>query len=174
MPLSHSLLPEFDQEAGHTRKTLERVPDDKLSWKPHEKSMTMGRLAAHLAEIPTWAVATIERDSIDIAPIEGPPYQPPAADSRQAILALFEQNLAAARAAIAKCSDERFMQRWTLLAGGKQIFTLPRIAVIRSMIMNHAVHHRAQLGVYLRMNDVPLPAIYGPSADEGGMEAAAS
>ncbi len=169
MTLSELLLPEFDEETAHTRRTLERVPEDKLAWKPHEKSMAMGRLAIHLATLPSWANATIDQDSLDIAPPGAPPYQPPTANSRQEILALFDQSVAAARAAIARTSDAHFAKPWTLLNGGQKIFTLPRRAVLRNAVLNHTVHHRAQLGVYLRLNNIPVPSIYGPSADEGNM-----
>jgi uncharacterized damage-inducible protein DinB len=168
MPLSHTLLPEFDQEMAHARKTLERVPEDKMSWKPHERSMTMGRLATHVAEVPGWGTITIHQDSFDLAPPGAPPYKAQILESRQAILELFDRNVAASREALSKTTDEQFMRRWTLLMGGNTVFTMSRIAVFRSMIMNHLIHHRAQLGVYLRMNDVPVPAIYGPSADEDG------
>ena len=169
MKISEALLPEFDHEMANTRKTLERVPEDKFSWKPHEKSMTLGRLAVHVAEIPTWAAHTIEMDSLDVAPPGAPPYQPPKADTRKDILDLFDKTVTSARAAIAGASDEHLLKPWTLLSGGKTILTMPRVAVLRSFIMNHTIPHRAQLGVYLRLNNVPVPAIYGPSADEAGM-----
>lgn len=169
MGLSEALLPEFDHEMANTRKTLERVPEDRLGWKPHEKSMAMGRLAVHLAEIPGWVVPTIDQDSLDVAPPGGPPYQSPKGNSRREILAIFDKNVAAARAAIAGAMDAHLKKSWSLLSGGKTAFTLPRIGVLRSFIMNHSIHHRAQLGVYLRLNNVPVPAIYGPSADEGTM-----
>ncbi len=166
MKISETLLPEFDQETANTRKTLERVPEDKFAWKPHEKSMTLGRLAMHVAELPSWGIEALTKDSIDIAPPGAPPYQPQAATSRQQLLELFDQHTKRLREAIADASDEQFGQPWTLLAGGKAVFTLPRGAVLRSMVLNHGVHHRAQLGVYLRLNDIPVPATYGPSADE--------
>ncbi len=169
MAWNEALLPEFDQEMSHTRRSLERVPDDKLAWKPHEKSMAMGRLAVHLALLPSWAVMTIEQDSLDIQPPGAPPYQMPTANSRKEILALFDKSVSDARAAIAKASDAHMAKTWTLLHSGKTIFSLPRLAVLRGMVMNHVVHHRAQLGVYLRLNNIPVPSIYGPSADEGNM-----
>ncbi|MGI8783534.1 MAG: DinB family protein [Acidobacteriota bacterium] len=169
MAISSALLPEFDHEMANTRKSLERIPEDKFAWKPHEKSMTLGRLAQHLTEIPSWAVNSIKQDSLDIAPPGAPPYKPPTLNSRKEVLEVFDKSVAEARAAIASASDERFMTSWTLLMGGKTILTLPKVAVVRSFVMNHAIHHRAQLGVYLRLNDIPVPAIYGPSADEQGM-----
>jgi len=169
MSLSAALLPEFDHEMAITRRTLERVPEDKLRWKPHEKSMTMGRLAQHVSEIPSWTVFAIEKDSLDVHPPGSPPYQPPAVKSRQELLAAFDKNVTDARTAIASAGDDLLMQPWSLLSGGTAVLTLPRIAVIRSFMMNHSIHHRAQLGVYLRLNDIPVPAVYGPSADEAPM-----
>jgi len=166
MGLSQSLLPEFDHEMANTRKTLERVPDDKWDWKPHEKSTAMGGIATHLTNITIWAIYTIDQDSIDLAP-EGKPL--PGAElvkSQAELLALFDTNVAKARAAIAGASDADLSRPWTLMANGKTILTMPKIAVLRSFIMNHMIHHRAQLGVYLRLNDLPVPSIYGPSADE--------
>ena len=167
MALSESLLPEFDHEMANTRKTLERVPEGKFDWKPHEKSTAMGGLATHLSNLPTWAIYTINQDSLDLAP-EGKPLPPaPAVKSQSELLETFDSNVAKARAAIAAASDAELFKPWTLLSNGKQILTLPKIAVLRSFVMNHTIHHRAQLGVYLRLNDVPVPSIYGPSADEG-------
>jgi uncharacterized damage-inducible protein DinB len=121
-------------------------------------------LAGHVANLPAWAVMAIQRDSIDLAP-----PRPPEPDSRAALLEIFDRNVAEARAAIAGATDEHLLKTWTLLIGGREIFTLPRAAVLRSVVMNHLIHHRAQLGVYLRLNDVPVPALYGPSADEPAM-----
>ena len=167
MGLSDALLPEFDQEMKNTRKTLERVPEDKFGWKPHEKSWAMGGLATHIANLPSWIVLAINQDSLDLAPggVPTPPLQ--AVKSRQELLAVFDKNIAAARAAIAGASDAHMMKPWSLLRNGQSLMTVPKIAVLRSFVMNHGIHHRAQLGVYLRLNDVPVPAIYGPSADEG-------
>lgn len=166
MGMSESMLPEFDHEMANTRKTLERVPHEKFDWKPHEKSTAMGGLATHLSNLPTWAVYAIDQDSLDLAP-EGKPL-PPAelAKSEAELLAIFDANSAKARAAIAGASDEDLFKPWTLMSNGNEILTLPKIAVLRSFVMNHMIHHRAQLGVYLRLNDIPVPPIYGPSADE--------
>jgi len=166
MSISQALLPEFDHEMANTRKTLERVPDDKWGWKPHEKSMAMGALAFHLAFIPSWGVETINKDSIDVMPEGGAPTMPKATN-RAEVLDLFDKSVAGAREAIAGATDEHLMKPWTLLAGGKTIFTLPRVGVLRGFVLSHSIHHRAQLGVYLRLNDIPVPSIYGPSADEG-------
>jgi uncharacterized damage-inducible protein DinB len=166
MTLGEALLPEFDQEMANTRRTLERVPEDKFDWKPHQKSMAMGRLATHLAELPGWAIATVEKESLDLAPPGGPAFQPATAKTRKELLAMFDANVDAARTAICRASDAHLAQAWTLLFGGNTIFTRPRLAVLRNSVLNHSIHHRAQLGVYLRLNNLPVPAIYGPSADE--------
>ena len=166
MGLSESLLPEFDHEMANTRKTLERVPDDKSDWKPHEKSMAMGGLATHLGNIPTWANHTIDQDSLDLAPAGKPLPPVELAKSQADLLATFDANVAKARAAIAGASDQELFKPWTLLSNGSEILTLPTVAALRSFVMNHLIHHRAQLGVYLRLNDIPVPSIYGPSADE--------
>ncbi|HEX8000381.1 MAG TPA: DinB family protein [Pyrinomonadaceae bacterium] len=169
MKLSETILPEFDHEMANTRKTLERVPGDKLDWKPHEKSTTMRGLATHLSNLPSWVVHTLNKDAMDIAPPGEPPLRATPINSTQEAVETFDKNIAAAREAIAGASNEQLLGTWSLLNGGKTIFTLPRIAVLRSFVMNHSIHHRAQLGVYLRLNDVPVPSIYGPSADEGNM-----
>jgi len=167
MGLSETLLPEFDHEMANTRKNPERIPEDKLEWKPHEKSMTLGHLVTHLATLPSWAVHTINEAFIDLAP-GGAPLPPPlSATSRRDALETFDKQLAAARASIAGSDDAHLLKPWSLLKGGEAIITLQRIAVLRGFVMNHNIHHRAQLGVYLRLNDVSVPSIYGPSADEG-------
>jgi uncharacterized damage-inducible protein DinB len=168
MALNESLLPEFDHEMANTRKTLERVPEDKFDWKPHEKSTAMGGLATHLSNLPTWANHTISEDSLDLAPGGKPLAPAEMAKSRTELLELFDNNVAKAREAIAGASDTELVKPWTLLSNGKEILTLPKVAVLRSFVMNHQIHHRAQLGVYLRLNDIPVPSIYGPSADESG------
>jgi len=169
MALRDALLGEFDQEMAGTRKTLERVSDEKLGWKPHPKSWTMGELATHVASIQQWLSMTIDKDSFDVAPPGAEPYRNPVAGSRTELLAMFEKGVATARASLAGASDETLLKPWSLLKGGQAIMTMPRIAVLRSFVLNHGIHHRAQLGVYLRLNDIPVPALYGPSADEGSM-----
>jgi len=163
--ISQAILPEFDHEMANTRKSLERIPEDKLSFKPHTKSMTLGGLATHLATINHWAEAVFALESFDVS------TAPPTVElkSRADVLTVFDKNTAAARKAIADSTDAHFMKPWTLKAGSNTVFTLPRVAVVRSFFLNHNIHHRAQLGVYLRLNDVPVPSIYGPSADEGNM-----
>ena len=167
MKISDMFLPEFDQEMTTARKTLERIPEDNLGWKPHEKSMTLGRLAGHVAELAGWAVPTLTQDSLDFAPPGQPPMQPTIATSRKQVLDIFDKNREESRRAIAGASNEEFVKNWTLLRGGQTIMTMPKIAVLRSFCINHIIHHRAQLGVYLRLNEIPVPSVYGPSADEG-------
>jgi uncharacterized damage-inducible protein DinB len=162
MPISQALLPEFDQEMANTRKLLERVPDGKADYKPHEKSMSLGRLAGHVAELPGWAKNTLETQLLELQP----GMQPYIATSRQELLDKFDKNVAGARPLIERASDEDWMKTWTLKFAGKEIMTMPRAAVMRSVVMNHLIHHRAQLGVYLRLNNVEIPGMYGPSADE--------
>lgn len=166
MSLSQMLLPEFDQEMARTRKVLERVPEDKLEWKAHPKSNTIGWNANHLAEIVGWAVMTLTTPSVDLAPPNGPRYQSPRLSKRAEILDLFDRNVAAARKMLASTTDEQFAQSWSLLKAGQPMFTMPRLAVIRGFVLNHTIHHRAVLCVYLRLNDIPVPGIYGPSGDE--------
>lgn len=171
MPLRDGILGEFDHEMANTRKTLERVPEGKPDFKPHVKSMTLARLAGHVAELPGWAKETILQDSLDLK--SGAHVDPASASlvmtSRKQLLEEFDKRAAAGRAAIAGVTDEQLMKPWSLLSGGRTIFTLPRIAVLRGFVMNHLIHHRAQLGVYLRLNNVAVPSIYGPSADEDPM-----
>ncbi len=166
MSIADALLPEFDLEMAGTRKTLERVPYDKFDWKPHEKSMTMGALATHLGNIPTWAIYTLADDSLDLAPGGEPMPQMEPAKSREDLLKTFDENISKARAAIAAASDQDLFKPWSLLRAGNTLMTMPKMAVLRGFVMSHNIHHRAQLGVYLRLNDIPVPSIYGPSADE--------
>lgn len=163
MPMIDALLPEYDHEMATTRKLLERVPDDRLAWRPHERSMSLGRLAMHVAELPLWVEMALEHDGFDMEPGS---YVPRSASSRQELLAAFDKAVKGARALIAGRSDAEMLAPWTLRQAGEAVFTLPKSGVIRSWVLNHMVHHRGQLSVYLRLNDVPLPSIYGPSADE--------
>jgi uncharacterized damage-inducible protein DinB len=169
MSISQSLLPEFDQEMAGTRKVLERIPADKLDWKAHAKSNNIGWVGMHLAQLPGWAEMTLKHDSLDIAPPGGEPYRTPKAESQKQILAEFDKSVANARAAIAAAKDEDFFKPWSLLNGGKVMFTMPRMAVLRSFVMNHIIHHRAHLCVYLRLNNIPVPGLYGPSGDDASM-----
>ncbi|HEX4229148.1 MAG TPA: DinB family protein [Bryobacteraceae bacterium] len=162
MPFSQTLLLEFDDEMKKTRKILERVPDDKFDYKPHEKSMSLGRLATHIADLPNWAVVTIDQDVLDMQP----GYKPHVATTQDELLDIFDKNVATASEKIAGATDEHWNQIWTFKFSGKTMMALPRTAVMRGMVMNHIIHHRGQLGVYLRLNDVAVPGMYGPSADE--------
>lgn len=166
MGLAQALLPEFDHEMAGVKRMLERVPEDKFEWRPHPKSGTMGWLASHLATLPGLGVRVVETDSLEVAPEGEPPPGPPKLTTRQEVLDAFDKNRDAARAAIAGASDEHLMKTWTLFFHGNTVFAMPRSSVLRSAMICHMIHHRAQLGVYLRLNDVPVPAIYGPSADE--------
>jgi len=165
MSIGQMLLPEFDQEMAGTRKVLERVPDDKLEWKAHPKSNTIGWVATHLANIPSWTGYTLTQDSLDINP-GGKPFIAPPAKSVREILDRFDKNVATARQQIAAAEDAEFSRPWTLINNGTKVFTLPKGAVLRSFVLNHIIHHRAHLCVYLRLNEIPVPGLYGPSADE--------
>lgn len=162
MSISQALLPEFDQEMKTTRRVLERVDAGKFGWKPHDKSFSFGDLATHVANLAGWGTTIMGMDGLDI----GQNFPPAQIESTQDILNLFDKNAAETRAALSGASDEEFMKPWTLSKGDHKIFTLPKIAVVRTMVMNHVIHHRGQLSVYLRENDIPVPSIYGPSADE--------
>jgi uncharacterized damage-inducible protein DinB len=166
MAIKESILPEFDHEMKTTRKLLERVPEQDAAWKPHERSMTLGHLAMHLAQLPLWGAVTMGQTELDLSPPGGSPYKTPEFESTAAVLAAFDEHVRQAREAIAAAADPDFMVPWTLKNGGQSIFTLPRVATLRSFVLNHVIHHRGQLSVYLRLRDVPIPSIYGPSADE--------
>ena len=165
MTIAQTLLPEFDQEMANTRKMLERVPDGKFDYKPHEKSMTLGRLAAHTCEIPSYASGALRLERMDFTG-EEKPFSPA---TRKELLEAFDKHVKEARELLSKATDEELAKIWTLTYKGQQIFALPRSAVLRSMVMNHLIHHRSQLGVYLRLNNVAIPGMYGPSADEMNM-----
>jgi uncharacterized damage-inducible protein DinB len=173
MAISAALLPEFDMEMATARKVIERLPEDKYNWAPHDRSMKAGRLASHIAEMPAWGTHGITMDSLDVAPVGGPQYEALNASSKAQLLAAFDKNVADCRAAIAGASDEDLMKSWSLKRAGQTLMTMPKIAVVRTFVMNHVIHHRGQLSVYLRMANVPVPSIYGPSADEGQMGAGA-
>lgn len=166
MTYAETILPEFDHEMASTRKVLERIPDDKLDWQPHPKSRTIGWNANHLADLPRWLVMTLTTTSLDIAPVGGEPYQAPTLTGREEILHLFDRNVAAGRNALTSVKDEELGKMWSLLQAGQPIFTMSRAAMVRGSVLNHIIHHRAILCVYLRLNDVPVPGMYGPSGDE--------
>ena len=162
MTFSEQLLPEFDGEMESTRKLLALVPDGNLDYKPHERSMALGRLAGHVGELPGWAASTLDVEELSM-PADYKPWIPA---SRAEILEHFDKAVADARPKIAKATDEDWAKIWTFKWGGQTIMSMPRTAVIRSVVMNHLIHHRAQLGVYLRLNNIEIPGMYGPSADE--------
>ena len=159
-------LAEFDSEMSKTRQVLECVRDDVLDFAPHPKSMTLGQLAGHIAEMIGWGRSTAELDEFDYDPPAGPRYRPFEPSTRASVLESFDRNARDAREAIAGVSNEAMRTRWTLLEGGHPVLRMPRIEILKRFLLNHIIHHRAQLGVYLRLNDIPVPGMYGPSADE--------
>ena len=164
MQLNESLIAELQHEAVSTRKMLERVPADKFGWKPHEKSMTLGRLSSHVAEIPDWTNATINMDELDFSKEEYKPFEPKSADE---LVKFFDEKLSSALDTLKNnATNENLMGMWSLRNGETVYLTMPRIAVMRGFVLSHLIHHRAQLGVYLRLLDVPVPSSYGPTADE--------
>lgn len=165
MSLAKSLLPEFDHEMITTRSVLGAVRETSTSFRPHPKSWTMGELSLHIANLLSWLVSTLKSTEFDLDPPGGPKFSLPKFESAAATLAIFERNSKAARAALLTASDSDLMVPWTLKSGGRAIFTMPRIACVRSFVMNHVIHHRGQLTVYLRLCDIAVPSIYGPTAD---------
>jgi uncharacterized damage-inducible protein DinB len=165
MAIADSLLPEFDHEVATTRSLLERIPEAQATWKPHEKSMTLGELSSHIANVPGWVISTMTATELDLNPPGGPAFVSPTFDGTEALVKTFDENVKSARAAIASASDGDMFVDWSLKSNGETLLCMPRVAVLRSFIMNHLIHHRGQLSVYLRLQDVPLPSIYGPTAD---------
>ncbi len=164
--LTSAMAAELQHEAVSTRRLLERVPNDKLGWQPHAKSMTLGRLAGHIGELPGWGQSTVEQPEVDLATV--PEDQRGAvAESVEQLLADFDGAVAGFVGALEGADDERLFESWKLRSGEHVILEMPRIAALRSFIMSHMIHHRGQLTVYLRLLDVPLPQTYGPTADEG-------
>ena len=165
MAINEAFIGELQHEAATTRKVLERIPTETFDWKPHEKSMSMRQLAGHVADMFGWYVPTLEHDELDFA--KG--YEEPKPGDTAELVAMFDKNVAAAVESLQKTEDAAFMSNWTMRNGEQIYFEMPKIAVLRSFVMNHIVHHRGQLSVYLRLNDIPVPGIYGPSADEPEM-----
>jgi uncharacterized damage-inducible protein DinB len=163
MALKDTLLAEFDHEMGTTRRLLERVPDVQLHWKPHEKSMTLGGLATHLSNLPNWGTTILNDVSYDLA--AGPPNLTQAGSTAE-VLSHFDTAVSQTRAALDK-TDVELQMPWKLTRGAQEMFSLPRSVAFRTFVLYHIVHHRGQLSVYLRLNNVPVPSIYGPTADEG-------
>ena len=166
MSISQALLPEFDHEVATTRKVIERLPEDKYGYKPHERSMAAGRLASHIAEMGMWGSMTMATEVFDFAPGGVNAFPPSDFKTHAELMAAYDKAMADTRVSLAAASDADFMKMWTLQNNGHVLMTMPKIAVIRSFVMNHVIHHRGQLSVYLRLLDVPVPSIYGPSADE--------
>lgn len=162
MGINESFIGELDYEVISTRKILERVPADKFDWKPHEKSMSLGNQAMHLADLFSWYKITLEQDELDFA--KG--YEQPKATNAEELTAILDKNIAEANESLRNADPSVFSKNWTLRSGENVIFTMPKAAVLRTFVANHIVHHRAQLAVYLRLNDIPVPSMYGPSADE--------
>ena len=157
-------LSELDRELGVTRRVLQRVPGDRLSWTPHTRSMSLGRLATHIASLPGWLPLFLETESFDLAEL---PVAPPDEASVDAVLARFDASAATGRRALVSSTDARLAEIWTLRKDGQVVLTVPRIVALRTEALYHLSHHRGQLTVYLRLLDVPVPPIYGPTADEG-------
>ena len=164
MPIKDVLLPEFDHEMATTRTLLAAVPEERADWRPHPKSMSLGHLAKHLANMPLWMSITLEQDEFDANPAVSANI-PREFTTRAALLEEFDAQLRKARASLEVTADERMMRPWSLKNGGAVQFTLPRAAVVRTFVLSHMIHHRGQLSVYLRLLDVPVPGVYGPSAD---------
>lgn len=160
--LSARMLPEFEQEMANTRKILEKIPEDKFDFKPHEKSMSLGHLAGHVAELSGWGTSVLETELLAF----GPEYKPFDPKTRKEVLDIFEKGIKKTSELLAGASDEDLSKNWTLKFGDYTILSMPRVDVLRSVVLNHVIHHRAQLGVYLRLNNIALPGMYGPSADE--------
>ena len=168
MSIAQHLLPEYDHELATTRRVLERVPESEFAWKPHVKSMSLGQLAGHVSNIPFWLSATLNAAFYDLATEDDKEARLEVPASKDVLLKEFDAKVSAARARLAKATDAEMLAPWTLKHGTLEIFTLPRVAAVRSFVMNHMIHHRGQLSVYLRLKDVPLPPMYGPTADEQG------
>lgn len=166
MPIIDAFLAELDHEAATTRRVLERMPEGRADWKPHERSMTLGRLCGHLAELPGWGRTVLADDEFDLATARERGYEPYVASDRAELLERYDQAVAALREAARGTSDERIREPWTLRHGDQVVLSSPRAAALRGFVFSHSIHHRGQLSVYLRLLDVPVPSIYGPSADE--------
>jgi uncharacterized damage-inducible protein DinB len=165
MSLVDALLPEYDHELATTRRLLERVPESEFGWKPHEKSMTLGQLAGHVANMPFWLSATLNAPFYDVNTGDKEARLDPPS-SRDVMLKEFDEKVSKARASLASKSDAEMMAPWALKSGDQEFFSMPRATAVRTFVMNHLIHHRGQLSVYLRLKNVPLPSMYGPTADE--------
>lgn len=164
--MNDALLAELQHELATTRTCLERVPTETFDWKPHEKSFSMGKLTSHIAEMCNWLKTTLETDELDFSTGEYTPFE---ANSSEELLQFFDAGVATATESLKNISDEELFKHWKMRNGDEVYFDMPRIQVLRGFIFSHMIHHRGQLSVYLRLNDIPVPSIYGPSADEGTM-----
>lgn len=171
MSCSSFFREEFEQETSSTRKILATLPEANFGWKPHEKSMTLGQLAGHVAEQPFWISLILETDSFELMPDGTPAFECFLPKTREQLLATFDANVKQAKELLTKVEDEQLKQTWTLLFKEKPIVTNHRYGMMRFLAMNHLIHHRAQLTVYLRLINIPIPGIYGPSADDPEIEA---
>jgi len=167
MKLSDLFLDELEREAGGTRKALERVPEGHNDWKPHPRSMPLGYLAGLVATMPSWIESMVKEDQFDLRAPEAAKFKPAEWRTRKELLEALDASIAQAREALTNATDEHLQTSWKLLAGGHVLNEGPRHVMIRNSVLNHLAHHRGQLTVYLRLNEAPVPAIYGPSADEG-------
>ena len=163
MSLSTPLIQELEFEAISTRKALERTPFERFEWQPHEKSLSLGKLASHIADIPAWMSVTVPLDEWNVDTSGRPTF---AADSTDSLVTTFDKNVAEAKAILSDASDETLLGNWKMIMGGNVFLDMPKIAVVRTWVLNHLIHHRGQLTVYLRENDIAVPGIYGGSADE--------
>ena len=166
MSLKEAILAEFDAEVAVTRKVFDRLPDQAFGWKPHERSMSLGALATHLAQIPHWGTTILQRDGYDMPAVARVPGAYSKA-SRAEVIEMFDGHASEVRRTLLGMTDAELYAPWSLTSGGSVVMSLPKIAALRRFLLNHLVHHRGQLTVYLRMHNVPLPPLYGPTADEG-------
>lgn len=166
MPLIDAYVAELDHESATTRRLLERMPEDRADWKPHDKSMTLGRLCGHIAEMPGWGTTILRDEQFDMAAAREQGFEAFVARDRAGLLERFDREVAQLREAAGGVGDEHLAGSWALRMGEQELYRAPRAVALRTWVLNHVVHHRGQLAVYLRLLDVPVPAIYGPSADE--------
>lgn len=166
MPINETFIGELQHAAATTRKFFERYPADQGDYQPHEKSMSLKRLASHVAELITWVSVTLDHDELDFAKFN---YKPMIAENSEQLIAMLDKNVNDAIDCLKRTDDAVFMQNWTMRQGEQIFLTMPKIAVLREFVMNHLVHHRAQLGVYYRLLNIPVPQSFGPTADESSM-----
>ena len=163
MAIIDGMITEYEAESAISKKVLMRLPEGQFGFKPHEKSMSLGQLASHIAENPAWVGLTLNQDVMDLDAMDHTPF---VAESLTELLEVFDKNTAEALEAMRGTTDGKLMDTWRMVKGGETVMEMPRVAVLRTFVFNHAVHHRGQLSVYLRLMDEPVPSIYGPTADE--------